>query len=319
MLSKLISCLETADNTLIIMHEYPDGDAISSALVLYLMLGKMGKRVRVICKDDIPEVFNFLPHVDKIGNDFIMADYDTLCAVDCGDLKRTGFVDRIKIFARQKKRLINIDHHKRSDLHKLANFNFVDDSAAASAQLVEELMRELNFKIDRDIATLLLTGIYTDTGGFQHSNTNQKVYGLSSRLLACGAQLNKISRHIAFNKRVSSLKLWGLALTRVRISKNGIALSYIKHCDIAQCAAGYEDLAGVVNVINSIPNSKLAILFTEIPDGKIKASIRTEKSDVDVAQFAGFFGGGGHKKAAGFTIDGRIKESSNGAWVVESI
>jgi phosphoesterase RecJ-like protein len=317
MLSKLTDWFKSAKKILIIFHEFPDGDAIASSLALAASLRKIGKQADVVCRDIIPDVFKFLPGVNSIRQDFILADYDLVCAVDCGDIKRTGFAERIKIFASKKRKLINIDHHKRSDLHKLANLNYTDDNAAASVLLVEKIIKSLGVRIDRNMATLLLTGIYTDTGGFQHSNTCPKVYGLASQLLAHGAQLKKISYNISLNKKVSSLKLWGLVLTRARVNNCGIALSYITLNDIEKCGACHEDLAGVVNVINSIPESRLSILFTEVPDDKIKASIRTENNSVDVAKFAQYFGGGGHKKAAGFTIDGRIIESAGGSWGIE--
>lgn len=319
MLSKLIAWFKEANRILIVFHEFPDGDAISASLALACALRQKGKNVSVVCKDPIPDVFKFLPEQECVNNDFIAAENDMMCVVDCGDIKRTGYAERVRSFACKQKKVANIDHHKRSDLHKIANLNYTDEKAAASALLVAEIIKALDIKIDKKIATLLLTGIYTDTGGFQHSNTCPKVYDLASRLLSHGAQLKSISRHISFNKKVSSLKLWGLALTRARVDNYGIATSYITKSDIQKCGADYEDLSGLVNVINSIPNSKLAILFTEIPGDQIKSSIRTENNSVDVARFAQYFGGGGHKKAAGFTIDGRIREGANESWRVEKV
>lgn len=317
MLKRLTNWLLRAENVLIIFHESPDGDALASSLALGKILDKKGIRYDIACHDQIPEVFHFLPEIQKIKNDFILADYDVVCTVDCGDLRRTGFPDRLKEFAKKQKKLINIDHHPKNDLHKVANINYTDHRSAASAQLIYEIITGIGLSIDRDIATLLLTGLYTDTGGFQHSNTSPRVYALASKLLSRGANLNKISKNILLSRKLATLKLWGLAMSRVKKNIWGITTSYITQDDVARLGVVYDDAAGIVNIINTIPEAEIAILFVELPDGKIKASVRTEKNKIDVAALARIFGGGGHKKASGFTIDGKIHLLSETCWTID--
>lgn len=306
MLKRLTNWLLQANNVLIIFHESPDGDALASSLALSRALNAKGIKNDIACKDQIPEVFCFLPGIEDVKKDFILGDYDVVCTVDCGDVRRTGYPERLKEFAQKKKRLINIDHHPRNDLHKIANINFTNDRTAASAELVYLILDYMEVNIDKYISTLLLTGLYTDTGGFQHSNTSPKVYGLASRLLAHGANLGKISKNILLSRKLATLRLWGLAMARIKQSKWGITTSYIRQDDIVKLGAVSDDVSGIVNLINSIPDAEIAILFTELPDGQIRASVRTENNNVDVSALARYFGGGGHKKAAGFTISGKM-------------
>jgi len=314
MLKRVTAWLGQATSVLIIFHESPDGDGIASSLALAHVLWGQGKKVSLVCRDPVPAVFNFLPKVDAITTDFIVADYDVICTVDCGDAKRTGFPERIRKFARTKKRLINIDHHLKNDLHKIANINLVDSRAAASAELVYEVIKGLGVRIDKRIATLLLTGLFTDTGGFQHSNTTPRVFKLAAELLARGGQLRKVSKNVASSKPLTALQLWGIALERLWRTESGIVASLITQDDLRRVGASADDIAGAVNILNSIPQTKLAILLQEEANGKIKASLRTEEAGVNVAALAAYFGGGGHRKAAGFTVDGKLARSSGGAW-----
>ena len=313
MLKRVVTRLRSAERVLILFHESPDGDAIASSLALAETLRRLGKNVDLVCCDKIPPVFDFLPGVNKIKDDFISADYDTLCTLDCGDINRTGFPERIKKFARTKKCLINIDHHLKNDLHKIADLNFVNAHASATAELVYIIVSELDVKMDKILATLLLAGIFTDTGGFQHSNTTPSVYQLAAKLLAKGARLHRLSSRITLNKSLVTLKLLGIALTRIWRTDYGVVASLVTQKDLGEAGAQVDDIAGAINVINSIPGTRVAILFQEMPHGKIKASLRTEE-DVNVASLAGIFGGGGHRKAAGFTVEGKLQHSSGGAW-----
>ncbi|MDZ7587462.1 MAG: DHHA1 domain-containing protein [Patescibacteria group bacterium] len=177
-------------------------------------------------------------------------------------------------------------------------------------------MKKLPIKPNRDIATAILTGIYTDTGGFKHSNTTPVTLNIASELLDYGAKLKTITRNVALNKSVAALRLWGITLTRLHKNQElEIVSSVITRQDLEDCGATYYDLAGVVNLMNSIPDSKAAILFFETPDGLIRASLRTEKDNVDIAKIARLFGGGGHKKAAGFNIKADLKLNGN-SWEI---
>ena len=316
--NKVISKLISHDKILIMIHDNPDGDTLASASAMYLVLKKMGKNPRMVCKDKVPRPFQFLPKMDEIKEDFLFGDFDIMLAIDCGDIRRTGFDERLKDFAKKKRKiLINIDHHPKNDLHKIANYNLIDYGASSTSEIIWDLLQKMEVEIDKEIATAILTGLYTDTGGFKHSNTTRKTLEIASELLKHGARIKSITKNVSLNKTVPAMRLWGIALTRLhKHSKYKIVSSVITKQDLKKCGATYEDLAGVVNLINTIPDSKAAILFYETEDGKIRASIRTENEKVDVSRLAKVFGGGGHKKASGFTVEGKLVFNNSG-WKIE--
>ena len=300
-LDKAKRLIQKSQHVLILLHEFPDGDTIASSLALYLHLQSEGKQVDLVVKGDVPKYFQFLTAPYNIKNDFLLGDYDLIFAIDCGDAKRTGFPIRVEKIALPKP-IINIDHHSTNSLKKYAKINLVDEKAAAAAEIVYKLICYLGGKIDSRIATYILAAIYYDTGGFQHSNVTADTLKIASECLSHGARIGLISDNVANARSSSGLKLWGQALKNMKI-KNGMAVSYLSSDDIASSGAKSDDAAGVVNLMNTIPQVRFAILFIDSPDGKIRASLRTEENDVDLSRLARLFGGGGHKKAAGFTLE----------------
>src|SRR3990167_3574357 len=318
MKNKVLTRIEKSENVLLLTHENPDGDALGSLLALSLSLEKIDKKAVPVCPDKIAKLFHFLPESQTIRQDFLLGDFDLIIILDCGDLRRTGFADRLKEFAKNKRKIINIDHHPKNDLHRISALNLVDYSASSTAEIIYKLINNLKIEIDSNIATALLCGIYTDTGAFKHSNTSTAVLDIASDLMRKGARLKKITENISNGRSVSALKLWGVALSRIQKNeKLGIVTSFITKDDLEKCSACADDLAGIVNMINAIPKTKAAILFSEVEDGKIKASLRTESERVDVSRLANIFGGGGLKKASGFTINGHLRLES-GRWKIEN-
>lgn len=309
---KVISKIKNYQNFLLMIHEDPDGDTLAATVAIYLVLKSFGKNVSMVCKDPVPGPFLFLSETKNIQEDILFGDFEVIIIVDCGDLKRTGFAERLKKFSRVTKNLINIDHHPKNDLWKIANINLVDQKVSSASEIVWQLIKKLDAVLTKQIVTAILTGIYTDTGGFRHSNTTPETLKICSELLNYGARLKDITKNVALNKSVASLKLWGVALSRIHKHTDlEFVSSVITRNDLRLCGADYSDLAGVVNLMNAIPDSKAAILFFETPEGQIRASLRTEKDNVDVSKIAKLFGGGGHKKAAGFCISADLKLNSN--------
>lgn len=319
-LTKIINKINSSSNILLITHENPDGDAVGSMMALFLALkNNFAKAVKVVCPSEIPALFTFIPEVNRVSQDFILGDHDLIIILDCGDLRRTGFANRLKELSKYKNRIINIDHHPKNDLHKLANINYIDYQASSTSELIYDLLINLNILIDRKIATCLLCGLYNDTGAFKHSNTSVKVLKIAAELMNRGAQLKLITHYITNGKTATALKLWGIALSRIKFDQDlGLISSVITYQDIQECQADPQDLAGVVNLINSIPGGKATILLSETEPGKIRASLRTENNTVDVSYLAALFGGGGLKKASGFCLDGHIISDNKGGWEIET-
>lgn len=294
--------ISNSERILILLHSFPDGDTISSSLALCDYLKGLGKKVDCAVKGGVPPVFNFLPGISEIKNDFLLGDYDLIFAIDCGDANRTGFPVRLEQVCKTKP-LINIDHHLRNNLHKISKVNLVDDRASAAAEIVFKLLKYVNANIDARIATYILAGIYYDTGGFQHPNVTVETLQIASECLRLGGRIGLVSQNLSFSRKYSTLKLWGVALKKMRVKEDGIVSTYLSRSDLMLCGATEDDASGIVNLINTIPETKIAILLVETENGKIKASLRTESNKIDVSQLARLFEGGGHRKAAGFISD----------------
>jgi phosphoesterase RecJ-like protein len=303
---KVGQVIQNNQKILIICHKNPDGDTMGSALALYDHLTQLGKKVDLFCTDPFPEDFYFLPHFEKLKRGFDLADYDLAFTLDCGAHYMTGIHEQLPELFYSQFPLVNIDHHASND--NFGRWNLVDTDASSTTLILAELFQQLGIKISYKMATALLCGIFTDTGSFQHANTDPRSLRAASLLLRKGANLALISQKIFKTYQLSVLRLWGLILARV-YQEDGVTISYVKDNDFQETNTTPADLSGVVDFLNSVPGSRYSILLTE-NDGKVKGSFRTLENDIDVAKIASQFGGGGHKKAAGFTVPGRLKQET---------
>lgn len=316
-LEELKRILENGDSFLLIAHEEPDGDAIGALISFGKYLKDIGKNVDMVSKDTIPQFFSFLTTGETIKNDFLSGDYDAIILIDNGDLKRTGFAERIIKAKKKCIPIINIDHHIQNDVWKYADINIAKTNYSSSCEIIYEILKEYQHPIDSQTATALLAGIYYDTGGFQHSNTSKNVLQITSELLRKGAKLKKISKNVGQMRSVSMLKIWGIALNRIKVVKKyGIVYAVLTLDDLKKTGAKEDEISGLVNLINSTAGSKASLLIYESENDTIKGSLRTESEKIDVSRLAKMFGGGGHKKASGFLLSGKIVNTPSG-WKIE--
>lgn len=312
--SKLKKIILEGDDFLVICHQFPDGDAIGSLAAVGHFLKKQGKNFSLVSKDGVPKVFEFLTREFDIINDFLIGSYQNIILLDNGDLHRTGFYERIKKIKDQK--IINIDHHMKNDIWQIAHINYVDPEISSTCELLYNFFIEMEEVIDASTATAILTGIYNDTGGFQHSNTSAQTLQTVAKLLSYGAKLYDISANVSQIRDIKALKLWGVAMERMRINeKYQIAYSVLTAKDIEGVGASIDEVSGLVNILNTNDKSRATLLLYETLDGKIKGSLRTENNNINLSALANILGGGGHKKAAGFGLDGKI-EFADGKWKV---
>jgi bifunctional oligoribonuclease and PAP phosphatase NrnA len=302
--SEVAALIRRYDNYLILVHHFPDGDAIASSVALGLTLRSLNKSFDIVCTDPVPPQFAFLPGTRQFKRDFLLGDYEVIITLDCGDSRRTGFSSRLKDLIRKKRMLLlNIDHHPKNDLHGLATYNFVDVDAPSTTYLIHQLITCLGAPLDHKLATCLLTGLYTDTGGFKHPNTTAESLSFASTLLAQGARLKDITHHLSQLAPIPRLKLWGLALSRLAHHPEfDIVSTFITEEDIAQSGATSKDVAGVAALVATIPSS-VSIIMVQI-DNSIQVRMRTKRRDIDVSKLAVYLGGGGQKKSAGFSVAG---------------
>lgn len=315
-LDSLKKVLEGKTTFLLVAHENPDGDALGAILSLGQFLDDMGKTVHLATKDPVPQLFRFLNGAERVVGDFLIGDYEVIILVDNGDLKRTGFAERILAASLRGKTIINIDHHPQNDIWKLATINIAEADYSSASEIIYDIFQEFKYVISPSVATNLLAGIYYDTGGFLHANTNDKVMRISADLLMRGASLKKVSTSVHQSKSIAMLKLWGMALARLKVLPNGLAFSFITDEDIQSSGASEEEISGLVGMINTTAEAEAGLLIYQSQDGKIRGSLRTESDKIDVARLAKQFGGGGHRRAAGFSLRGRLVYKDQ-VWRVE--
>lgn len=302
--------LASAKRVVVTTHQRPDGDAVGSCLATALALRAVGKSVIAHTPDPPPSFLSFLPGIDLLTHATpSLENADLVIALDHSELRRTGIAEEI---LSSHVPLVSIDHHLTSD--RVGAIVVVLPDAAATAEILALLFPAIDLPIASDIATCLLTGIVTDTGSFQHSNTSPQVLRIAAELLRRGANLRAIVHATFHGRSLSALRITGRALERIETNPvTGAAVSIITQKDLVECGATVDDLAGVVNLLNSVPEAQFSMLLTEAEPQKLKGSLRSEPDTrVDVSKIAAKFGGGGHALASGFEIAGTLVKDDSG-------
>lgn len=310
--------LSSPKKIFITTHVKPDADALGSSLGLSNYLIKKGHEVTVVTPTDYPyfltwmkgndSVLDFSQSSDKVIATQKLEEADLIFCLDFSVLDRVNELG--ELIRKSNAYVVNIDHHQ--DPENFANFRFWDTKAAATCELVYEMIVQLGDKhlIDKDIAECLYAGIMTDTGGFRHPNTTKNVHLVVAELIEIGANPSQISNLIYDSNSVNRLKFIGFAITRRLVVREDIHTAYfvISKKDLKKYQSQTGDTEGLVNYALSLDGIKLAALFSEREDG-IKISFRSS-SDVAVNKFAAsYFNGGGHKNAAGGKSALSLKET----------
>lgn len=304
-LEQVKTAILNAERIVIGTHLHPDGDALGSALGLTWALRALGKTVEPLCQDTVPANLRFLP-----GAEFMRVE-PTLPAVDLAvivDLETISRLGRLAPFFAGMDRKVTIDHHVPDKA--LGDIRLVDEHAASTAELVYRVVRALEVEITPNIATCLLTGLVTDTGGFRFAATRPRHLVLASRLMRAGADICMINEEAYENRSLAAQKLLGRALSNLVASEDGLIVwSTLGTDDFAATGALEEDTEGIVNQVRMVSGALVAALFREHKPGKIRVSLRS-RGDIDVAEMARALGGGGHKNAAGISYDsGTLEEA----------
>lgn len=294
-LDNIIEEIHKAKSIAILTHEMPDGDAIGSSLALYNGLKQIGKEADVI----IPEyskVFEFLPNSSGIKKEGKKDKYDLAIALDCGDIKRlNGFAN----YFEDADVKVSIDHHSANTM--FADYNFVNPTAPACAQILIIVLDALGVKIDKKIGTCLLTGIITDTGGFKYQGVTAETFEFAAELLNRGVNVSSIYKKVLQTLSKPSFELRRKAINRLEFLENGkITFTYITKKDEEEAGAGTNDHDGIVEMGRDIEGVEVSILLREKDDG-YKISLRSNEY-VNVSDICLMFSGGGHIRAAGGNI-----------------
>lgn len=298
--------LSGASSVLIGTHLNPDGDALGSALALSFYLWSEGIKNEVLCHHPAPYNLQFLPGVNKVRQTPTQGGHDLGIVVDLDAMHRLGSTAQ---YLEQMPRLVVIDHHV--PMESPGDVRIVDTRAAATAQILCELLARLDATITPEMATCLLTGIVTDTGSFRFRNTTPDSLQWAAKLIEAGANLNQISEEVFQRKPLSSVRLLGHTLESLRLEMDDrLAYGTLVFEDFEIADAKDEDTEGFVNELLSIQSVQAAALFREPMRGRIRVSLRS-RGDIDVAAVAQSIGGGGHKNAAGCSFDGSMDEALN--------
>ncbi|NLM44661.1 MAG: 30S ribosome-binding factor RbfA [Clostridiales bacterium] len=307
----VLKLIKESRNIAILSHIMPDGDNIGSCLALYNALLKLGKNPLVILDDDVPEVYKFLKNSNKTVKPELECNFDLVIVLDCGDADRLG--KSIKYL--KNNNVINIDHHMNNT--NFGCINLIDISAAATAEIVYRLIKGLDIPLDKDICQCIYTGIVTDTGQFQYSNTSSYTHEIVADLIRNGVEPSKLYKAIYQNNSKAKIKLISEALSTLRFDfEDKIASMTIKKEIFDLIGAKDEDVDGIINLARDIKGVEVALLFRETEDGKVKIGFRS-KDFINVNEIAEIFGGGGHKRAAGAIVAGDLENIKNN--IIETV
>jgi len=300
----LKSYLQDTKEVILLIHEKPDGDCLGSALGLGHHLSSEGYQPVIYHPEQIPSIYDFLPGQEMIT---LYQEKDLpvgipIITIDCADL------GRILYNLPQDVPIINIDHHRSNN--SFGVFNLVNAQAAATGEIIYELLVEAGQKISAETATCLYVAISADTGSFRYSNTTAQTFKIAGELLDLGARIDYIRENLFDRHPLSELLTIKLALTNMQFSLDGkLAWSILTNEDLVRNNLLDVDTESVISLLRSVEGVETAIVFKELEPSQVKISFRS-KNYLDVNQLANEFGGGGHARAAGCSLEGKIKEIS---------
>jgi bifunctional oligoribonuclease and PAP phosphatase NrnA len=295
--------IREARHVLVICHVDPDGDAIGSLLGMGWFLQAMGKEHVLACAGVEPSKMRFLPRTRPIvtrGG----VNHDLILTVDCNSVDRLG-----SVYANNKDLaelpIVNIDHHVTNTL--FGQVNWIDARAAATAEMVYRLAPALGVSVSQEAATCLLTGIVTDTWAFRTSNTTERTMAIAIEAMRAGASLNDIVYRTIETRSFAALRLWALVINKAQL-EDGVVWAEVTQDDLRVAGSNREGQNGLVNLLLSAKESRVAVILTETPEHAIDVSIRSQPG-LDVSTTAVRLGGGGHPQAAGLTLRTTMAEA----------
>ncbi len=309
--------IKQAKNILLITHERPDGDALASVCSMSVFLEHINKDFFIYCHDKPSSIFNFLPNVERIKdkkpNNW--ERFDLIIIMDCGAVSRTKAEEELTS-GPAKGYIIELDHHPAVD--KYSDLEIRSPKTSSTAELLFNFFRTNGIKIDKDMATGILTGILTDTINFLNPSTTAGTISIASEMLSCGAHMPKINRFAWKNKNIGSMKALGSILDKLKVNKKyNFAFSCLTYEEMQVFKGSEETFDSVMNFLTNMDGVRAIMLLREEKPGKIKGSLRTNYPNVDVSKLAKHLNGGGHAKASGFKVDGHIKKTASSWRIVD--
>ena len=268
-LEHILEEIKKAKKIVILTHENPDGDAIGSSLGMYIALRKMGKEPDIIIPE-LPRVYNFLPEIENVKKEGRKEPYDLAIALDCATIKMlNGWAN----YFEDAKVKVTIDHHGTNTMY--GDYNYVNPDAPACAQTLISIIQYFGVEIDKKIGTCLLTGIITDTGGFQYQSTTPETFEFAAELLQTGVNVSDVYKRVMNTMTKANFELRKRAIERMEFFKEGkIAFTYVTKEDIEEANAETGDFEGIVEEGRNIEGVEVSIFLRETQKG-FKVSLRS--------------------------------------------
>ncbi|MFH1453302.1 MAG: bifunctional oligoribonuclease/PAP phosphatase NrnA [Armatimonadota bacterium] len=299
----IVETIHLGKNFIALPHINIDGDDLGSMLALYWGFKKINKNVALFTTDSIPFVYTFLPGVEKIRNFIPDRKFDAALMLECSTPARLPAKINLKQIAHK---VINLDHHPDNSAY--GDLNYIDSKAAALGEIVYFLLKTLDVEMDYNIAVNLYTAILTDCGSFQYSNTTSNTHKIVSELLKFPIDVNQISKKIYRETDFNTLKLLGEVLSTLDKTNDGkVVWAEVTPEMMKKYNAFEENTQHFIDSVNHTAGHEIAILFKETPENTTKASVRSDIYPVN--ELSAEFGGGGHKQAAGCTINASLPEA----------
>ena len=302
----IVAAFSDASRVTAICHENPDADTLGSALALRFAAERLGKQAEVVAADGVPPFLANLPGAGDVRRAPSLAP-DLAIVLD-GPLSRTGAVARDSGPWLARARIVNIDHHVSNDGSEVS-VAWVEADAAATCEMVAGLIPDLGVSLDPTIATVLAAGIVQDTHTFSHPNATPNTLRVMADLVAAGAPLSALHKQIYADKPFSTLALWGRMLNGIGQRRDGRIVHAAQTLEMVR-DTGSEPSAteGFVDLLASTRSGDVTVLFKEASERQVRVSVRTTER-ADAVAITSAFGGGGHARAAGCTVDAPMAEA----------
>ena len=301
-LDNILEEINKAEKIVILTHENPDGDAIGSSLAMYHALKEYGKNPDIIIPE-YPKTFNCLPGIENVKIKSDVSHYDLAISLDCATIKMlNGFAN----YFENAKSKVCIDHHSTNTM--FGDYNYVNPDAPACSQILLVILQYFGIEVSKEIGTCILAGIITDTGGFKYQGVTAETFEFVSWLLNKGVNVSKLYRQVLEVQTRPNFELHRIASNRIEFLEGGkIAYTYITKEDEENVKAESGDHEGIVNIGREVEGVEVSIFISETDKG-CKVSLRSNDY-VNVSDACVVFGGGGHPRAAGCTIQGTVEQA----------
>ena len=307
-LDRAVHAIRNADRLALACHVTPDGDALGSMLGLHHLAEAAGMPTVMSWPQPFATAKRYarLPGLGTaVPSDEFPDEPSCVLTFDCGSLSRLNELATPATHARTHGQLIVVDHHSTNE--HFGSINLIDVQAAATAVVVRDLARRMEWPLTRDAAWCLYVGLVADTGRFQYASTTASVFALAEELTKFDLPISEISRQLSEEHRFAYLQLAAKALGRAELDEpRQFVSTYVTQDDLKEFGVSYEETEGLIDWIRTTAEAEVACVCKEAADG-VRVSLRS-LSKVDVGAIAVSFGGGGHRLAAGFSANASIAD-----------